>query len=137
VFFSFRLLGRRRRPLARSLESSRRRLTGRPISSLNQKELSPPRHLALGVAAGVGVGIGAGALLAQQQRRQQRRDDDPSASAAAALALAHPAAKFGLPQSQTLRVHRGFLTMFDSATRNPAWVVEHVCQEQMYYSADR
>jgi endonuclease G len=49
----------------------------------------------------------------------------------------HPAAKYGLPQTQTLREHDGFVAMFDSSTRNPAWVIEHVTRDKMYGEADR
>jgi endonuclease G, mitochondrial len=91
------------------------------------------RHLALGVAAGVGVGVGlgAGTLLAQQrQQQQQQQQQQSSSSPLAATVSRHPAAKFGLPQTQTLREHEGFLAMFDGSTRNPAWVVEHLTTKQ-------
>jgi len=108
-----------------------------PPPVLSSRQPTPfLRHLALGVAAGVGVGIGAGALLVQQQQQQQRRHDPSSSSSSSSAALGHPAAKYGLPQQQTLRAHQGFLTMFDSATRNPAWVVEHV-REELNGDADR
>lgn len=94
------------------------------------------RHVALGVATGVGVGVGAGVLLSQQNRDRRLQQLLKERSLAGTLAD-HPAATFGLPQTQMLREHEGFIAAFDGPTRNPAWVIEHVTRDKMYGEADR
>jgi hypothetical protein len=45
--------------------------------------------------------------------------------------LAHPALKYGMPQTDHLRFFSGFVSCFDSASRNPKWVLEYVSKDTL------
>lgn len=102
------------------------------------------RHVAVGFGVGVGVGLSLGALAPQQQQRPPRQSrprrqqaPPPPQPQHPQTLSAHPAAKYGVPQTQTLRELDGFLAAFDSERRNPAWVIEHVTREKMNGEAER
>jgi endonuclease G len=97
------------------------------------------RHVAVGFGVGVGVGMSLGALLPQQKqpRQQKARRQPPQPQQQLQTPSVHPAARYGMPQTQTLRELDGFVAAFDGATRNPAWVLEHVTREKMNGEAER
>ncbi|KAF5830433.1 DNA/RNA non-specific endonuclease [Dunaliella salina] len=49
----------------------------------------------------------------------------------------HEALKYGMPETESVQVHDGFVTAFDFRTRNPKWVLEHITAEILNGSAER
>eukprot|EP00242_Pyramimonas_sp_CCMP2087_P005292 CAMPEP_0198203348 /NCGR_PEP_ID=MMETSP1445-20131203/6615_1 /TAXON_ID=36898 /ORGANISM="Pyramimonas sp., Strain CCMP2087" /LENGTH=365 /DNA_ID=CAMNT_0043874695 /DNA_START=122 /DNA_END=1219 /DNA_ORIENTATION=+ len=49
----------------------------------------------------------------------------------------HPALRYGLPLGQNLRIFKQFVASFDSRTRNPQWVLEHVSRDSAVGEGDR
>ena len=87
---------------------------------------SPPwRPFLAGLAAG-----GAAGAWAALRRRE-------GAAGGPAAAQRHPAAAFGLPVGERLRVHEGFVAAWDPRTRNPAWVAERITAGAARGPADR
>eukprot|EP00775_Hariotina_reticulata_P011483 gene11483-11627_t len=43
----------------------------------------------------------------------------------------HPAFKYGIPQTDQLRLYEGYVASFDQRTRNPKWVLEFITKESL------
>ncbi|KAK9802849.1 hypothetical protein WJX73_007898 [Symbiochloris irregularis] len=78
-----------------------------------------PRQLGIGIAIGATAGVAGTYLLLKPVH------EAPTAPSA----VSHPAAKYGLPQSNHLRLFEGYISDFDPRTRNPAYVLECITKE--------
>ncbi|BDA47734.1 probable endonuclease G, mitochondrial [Coccomyxa sp. Obi] len=69
-----------------------------------------------------GAGAGGAATFYLFRRKREEGVTEPAAL--------HHALKYGMPSSEGLRFFQNFVLSFDSRTRNPRWVLEHITRAQ-------
>ncbi|GBF90528.1 DNA RNA non-specific endonuclease [Raphidocelis subcapitata] len=93
------------------------------------------RNIAVGFAVGAGLGVGGAIAYIKANGGAVPRPQQAWAMAGGRPVtqkdLEHPALKFGLPQTEQLRFFSGFVSCFDSATRNPKWVLEFISKDSL------
>jgi DNA/RNA endonuclease G (NUC1) len=88
------------------------------------------------LGASVGAAVGAAAVYGYMADRQKRSAHPVTVSPAVAPP-AHPALRYGIPVKERIRVFEDHVVGYDSATRNPIWVLEHLNRAKAYGEAKR
>eukprot|EP00798_Chlamydomonas_sp_ICE-L_P018519 gene18519-25022_t len=98
--------------------------------------LSPLNIQFAGFGFVAGVGLGAGTCYLYVSKRQPLHT-----AGGPGVQLAphhqHPALKYGMPTTSMVRECEGYVASFDYRTRNPAWVIEYLTEENMVGDGDR
>lgn len=86
------------------------------------------------VGVSIGAAVGAAAVYGYMSERKVAK---PAVSHSAASDASVKALKYGAPIRERMRFFTGYVASYDSATRNPLWVMEHLTRETAYGDAKR
>ena len=90
------------------------------------------------LGASVGAAVGAAAVYGYMSQRQRRPGAPaPVMVSPAAPPASHPALRWGVPIKERIRVFEDHVVGYDSAMRNPLWVLEHLNRANAHGEAKR
>lgn len=89
------------------------------------------------LGATVGAAVGAAAVYGYMHTRPRHPPSTPVTVSPAVVPVAHPALRYGVPIKERIRVFQDHVVGYDSATRNPIWVLEHLNRANAHGEAGR